>query len=184
MCECVPECGSKCVSGLVGVLICVWLCIVCVYQAIVYLVVRPATDILESEHSVWVKMKMRVSACVCVCVCVCWCECRCVCMFVFSICMFYYSKWVCTKPIYTKMLQSKRPIPSGVQKWLIHGITDSRVFAVKRALLLFLVFCPLPLPKIKKFVGPVKAGRLLHTDIHTHRGYLIGPFPFGRGGSN
>ena len=71
MCECVPECGSKCVSGLVGVLICVWLCMVCVYQAIVYLVVRPATDILESEHSVWVKMKMRVSACVCACVCVC-----------------------------------------------------------------------------------------------------------------
>ena len=121
--------------------------------------------------------------CLCVCVCVCVGVSVGVCMFVFSICMFYYSKWVCTKPIYTKMLQSKRPIPSGLQKWLIHGITDSRVFAVKRALLLFLVFCPLPLPKIKKFVGPVKAGRLLHTDIHTQRvSYIYRTFPLqGRG---
>ena len=142
-----------------------------------------------SNRHTWIRT-FCVGEDVCVWVCVCVCVCVCVgvsvgvCVCVCLLYVFSYTKWVCTKPIYTKMLQSKRPIPSGVQKWLIHGITDSRVFAVKRALLLFLVFCPLPLPKIKKFVGPVKAGRLLHTDIHTHRGYLIGPFPFGRGGSN
>ena len=37
------------------------------------------------------------------------------------------------------------------------------------------------MPKIRKFVGVVKAGQLshtyIHTDIQTYRGYLIGPSP-------
>ena len=31
------------------------------------------------------------------------------------------------------------------------------------------------MPKIRKFVGVVKAGQMLHTDRQTDRGYLIGP---------